>query len=375
MLVVLVVPVELVVLVVLVGGPVALVVLVALVELVVPVVLVGGPVVGAGDVGADVEGAVSPVAQAAARNDPTIVTATTRPTLINDTVPTGRQPDTTIRARPTLAAMTTTESGVRTIDGIELTPKQVGLELPAPFATVEEERLHRKQKLAGALRVFGRVGFGEGVAGHITVRDPEFPELFWVNPFAVSFRHIRVSDLILVDHDGNVVYGTRPVNRAAFVIHSAVHEARPDVIAAAHSHSVHGKAFSSLGIPLDPITQDSCIFYEDHVVVTAQRGRVQFGVEDGRELVSQFPQGKAAIHQNHGLFTVGSSVDEAAFWFLSMDRSCQAQLLAMAAGTPQLIPHDDAVYTREQTASPIAGWLSFQPLWQEICRTDPDLFE
>ena len=271
--------------------------------------------------------------------------------------------------------MTATDRELRTIDGIELTPKPVSLELPAPFATVEEERLHRKQKLAAALRIFGRVGFGEGVAGHITVRDPEFPELFWVNPFAVSFRHIRVSDLILVDHDGNVVYGTRPVNRAAFVIHSAVHEARPEVIAAAHSHSVHGKAFSSLGVPLEPITQDACIFYGDHVIVTAQRGRVQFDVDDGRELVSQFPRGKAAIHQNHGLFTVGQSVDEAAFWFLSMDRSCQAQLLAMAAGTPQRIPHEDAVYTREQTASPIAGWLSFQPLWQEICRTDPDLFD
>ena len=187
--------------------------------------------------------------------------------------------------------MTTTEAGIRTIDGIELTPKQVGLALPAPFATVEEERLHRKQKLAAALRVFGRVGFGEGVAGHITVRDPEFPELFWVNPFAISFRHIRVSDLILVDHDGNVVYGKHPVNRAAFVIHSAVHAARPEVVAAAHSHSVHGKAFSSLGIKLDPITQDSCVFYDDHVVVTAQRGRVQLAVEDGRELVSQFPTG------------------------------------------------------------------------------------
>ena len=270
--------------------------------------------------------------------------------------------------------MTTTER-TPSIDGIELTPKDVSLALPAPFATVEEERLHRKQKLAGALRIFGRFGFGEGVAGHITVRDPEFPEYFWVNPFAISFRHIRVSDLILVDHEGNVIYGSRPVNRAAFVIHSAVHEARPDVIAAAHSHSTYGKAFSSLGIPLAPLTQDSCIFYEDHAVVTAQRGRVQFGVEDGRELVSQFPTGKAAIHQNHGLFTVGGSVDEAAFWFLSMERTCQAQLLAMAAGTPQPIPHEDATYTREQTASPIAGWLSFQPMWQEICRTDPDLFD
>lgn len=269
----------------------------------------------------------------------------------------------------------TSSTRIPSIDGIPLTPKQVGLDLPIAYATADEERQHRKQKLAGALRIFGRLGFGEGVAGHITVRDPEFPDHFWVNPFGKSFRHMRVSDLILVNHSGDVVYGSQPVNRAAFVIHSAVHQARPDVIAAAHSHSVHGKAFSSLGIRLDPITQDSCIFYEDHTVITAQRGRVQFDADDGRELVSQFPTGKAAIHQNHGLFTVGQTVDEAVFWFLSMDRSCQAQLLAMAAGTPQLIPHDDAVYTREQTASPIAGWFSFQPLWQEICRTDPDLFE
>ena len=275
--------------------------------------------------------------------------------------------------------MTTTENSadptVRMIDGRVLEPQQVGLDLPGPFASVDDERLHRKQKLAGALRIFGRVGFGEGVAGHITVRDPEFPDHFWVNPFGMSFRHIRVSDLILVNHAGEVVYGSKPVNRAAFVIHAAVHAARPDVIAAAHSHSVHGKAFSSLGIPLAPITQDSCIFYEDHTVISVQGGAVVFEVEAGRELAAHFPTGKAAIHKNHGLFTVGQSVDEAAFWFLSMDRSCQAQLLAMAAGEPTLIPHDMATYTREQTASPIAGWFSFQPLWQEICRTDPDLFE
>ncbi len=276
--------------------------------------------------------------------------------------------------------MTTTESGIKMsgtpmIDGVELTPKQVGIDLPPTFAKVEDERLYRKQKLAGALRIFGRLGFGEGVAGHITVRDPEFTDHFWVNPFGMSFRHVKVSDLILVNHSGDVVYGSQPVNRAAFVIHAAVHAARPDVVAAAHSHSVHGKAFSSLGIPLDPITQDSCIFYGDHTVISAQGGAVVFEVEAGQELASHFPTGKAAIHQNHGLFTVGQSVDEAAFWFLSMDRSCQAQLLAMAAGTPKLIPHDMATYTAQQTGYPLAGWFSFQPLWQEICRTDPDLFE
>lgn len=260
------------------------------------------------------------------------------------------------------------------IDGVELTPKQVGIDIPQP-ATVAEERLLRKQKLAGALRVFGRLGFGEGVAGHITVRDPEFPDHFWVNPFGVSFRHIRVSDLILVNHQGEVVFGRHPVNRAAFVLHAAIHQARPDVVSAAHAHSVYGKAWSSLGRVLDPITQDACAFYEDHTVIAEEGGAVVFEVDAGHRIAAQFGPHKAAIHQNHGLFTVGHTVDEAAFWFITMERSCQAQLLAEAAGTPKLVPHESAVYTREQTAHHLAGWFSFQPLWQEICRTDPDLFD
>ncbi len=271
--------------------------------------------------------------------------------------------------------MTETGTTSPTIDGIELTPKQVGLEGPPTFETVEDERAHRKAKLAGALRVFGRLGFGEGVAGHITVRDPEFGDLFWVNPFGMSFRHIRSSDLILVNHDGDVVYGSHPVNQAAFVLHAAIHAARPEVNAAAHAHSTYGKAFSSLGIPLAPLTQDACAFYGDHTVIAEQGGAVVFEVEAGREFASKFPTGKAAIHQNHGLFTVDETVDAAAFWFITMERNCQAQLAAMAAGTPIEVRDDYARYTFEQTGHPMAGWLQFQPLWQEICRTDPELFD
>ena len=267
------------------------------------------------------------------------------------------------------------EGDVPTIDGVPLTPKAVGLSGPATFDSVEEERLHRKQKLAGALRIFGRFGFGEGVAGHITVRDPEFADHFWVNPFGLSFRHMTVSDLILVNHLGDVVYGSQPVNRAAFVIHSAIHAARPDIVAAAHSHSPYGKSFSSLGIPLDPLTQDACIFYEDHTVITEHDGAAVLDIDAGKEIAAAFGTGKAAIHQNHGLFTVGETVDEAVFWFVSMERSCQAQLLAMAAGEPKKIRPEYASYTAAQTGFPFAGWLSFQPLWEEICRTDPDLFE
>src|SRR5438093_9485962 len=82
--------------------------------------------------------------------------------------------------------------------------------------SIEEERLHRKQRLTAAFRLFSKCGFDEGVAGHITARDPGDPHLFWVNPFGMHFNHIRVSDLICVDHAGNVVDGDHPVNRAAY---------------------------------------------------------------------------------------------------------------------------------------------------------------
>jgi ribulose-5-phosphate 4-epimerase/fuculose-1-phosphate aldolase len=264
----------------------------------------------------------------------------------------------------------------RSIDGQPLVPRELPpLPRPPSFDSADEERLHRKQKLAGALRIFGRFGFGEGVAGHITVRDPEFPDHFWVNPFGQSFRHMRVSDLVLVNHDGDVVYGDRQVNRAAFVLHSAIHQARPDVVAAAHSHSPYGKAFSSLGIPLAPLTQDACTFYEDQSVVTEQGGAVVFEIEAGRQVAAGLGPHKAAIHQNHGLFTVGETIDEAVFWFISLERSCQAQLAAMAAGTSQVIRHEWASYTAEQNGTPWAGWFNFQPLWDEICRSDADLFD
>ncbi|MFB6513336.1 class II aldolase/adducin family protein [Streptomyces virginiae] len=272
---------------------------------------------------------------------------------------------------------TATAGAAGDLRGSAFVPRQEDLELSLPpvFDDPDQEREHRKQRLAGACRIFGRFGFSEGVAGHITVRDPEYPNMFWVNPFGMSFRHIRVSDLLLVDHEGQVRHGRRPVNRAGFVIHSAIHAARPDVVAAAHAHAVHGKAFSSLGRLLDPITQDACALYERHTVHRDGAGAVVVDEEAGRQLAAGLGPHRAVIHQNHGIFTVGESVEEAAWWFISMERSAQAQLLAQAAGTPLLIDPEAARHTRDQTGFPLAGWFSFQPLWDEIVRTDPDLFE
>lgn len=248
------------------------------------------------------------------------------------------------------------------------------LPTPPTFESVEDERAHRKQRLAAAFRLFAKFGFEEGVAGHITARDPEHPDRFWVNPFAVPFAHIRVSDLICVDSTGEVVQGTKPVNRAAFAIHSQVHAARPDVVAAAHSHSLHGKAWSALGRLLDPITQDVCAFYGDHGLFDDYTG-VVVDIEEGKRIAVALGDSKAVILRNHGLLTVGHSVDEAAFWFITMERSCQAQLLAEAAGTPIKIEHDNAALTHAQVGSHYAGWLNFQGLYQKIVREQPDLLE
>jgi ribulose-5-phosphate 4-epimerase/fuculose-1-phosphate aldolase len=239
---------------------------------------------------------------------------------------------------------------------------------------IEEVRADRKNKLAAALRLFGKFGFDEGVAGHITVRDPELTDHFWVNPMGKSFKQIKVSDLLLVSHSGEVVEGKGLLNGAAFTIHSQIHMGNPAITAAAHSHSVYGKAFSALGKTLDPLTQDSCAFYDDHVLFDDFSG-VVLDNSEGEQISAALGDRKAAILQNHGLLTVGDSIDAAAWWYITMERSCQAQLLAEAAGTPKLIGHDVALHTRETVGSALAGWFSFQPLYDVITAEQPELLD
>ncbi len=250
---------------------------------------------------------------------------------------------------------------------------------PPTFATLAEERLHRKQRLAAAFRLFSKFGFDEGVAGHITARDPEHTDTFWVNPFGVHFSQVTVSNLIRCDHHGQVVEGKHPVNQAAFAIHSRVHKARPEAVGAAHSHSTYGRAWSTLGRPLDPITQDVCAFYKDHAVYD-DFGGVVLDLDEGDRIANALGQHKALILQSHGLLTVGHTVDEAAWWFITMERSCQVQLMAEAAaartGEPLKIIRTDAAEQSFRTiGSPFAGWFQFQPLYARIVKEQPDLLD
>jgi ribulose-5-phosphate 4-epimerase/fuculose-1-phosphate aldolase len=241
-----------------------------------------------------------------------------------------------------------------------------------PERTIDDERPHRKLMLAAGFRLFSKFGFEEGVAGHITARDPELTDHFWVNPFGMPFAHICTSDLLLVSHTGEVVEGNRQVNAAAFAIHSQVHASRPDAVGAAHSHSLHGKALSALGELLEPITQDVCAFYDDHALFDDYTG-VVLDIEEGKRIAHALGDNKAVILRNHGLLTVGQSVESAVWWFVTMERSCQAQLLAKAAGKVIHIDPAQAKLTSEQVGTEFAGWFQFQPLFERIVREQPDL--
>ena len=258
-------------------------------------------------------------------------------------------------------------------------PTQEGLKLleQPTFATHTEERKHRKERLAAACRAFDQQGFDYGFAGHLTIRDPEHPEFNWTNPMCVRFSQVKGSNLILVDHDGKVIEGEYAVNRAGFLLHAAVHDVHPDILAMCHAHTIYGTAFAALGKRLEPITQDAAAFFEDHVVIGDKAGQVVVEVKGGHKVANAFKEVKSAIHQNHGLLTASRhSIEAAAFWFIALERCCQQQLLIDATGlAPKLISPERSRYSREHVGSEYIGWLHFQTIYDQLVKTQPDMFE
>lgn len=277
-------------------------------------------------------------------------------------------------------------ASLKPVGGIELgdrvsiyQPEQSGLIFPCErkFSSSAEQRRHLKERLVAACRAFALQGLDYGFAGHLTVRDPENPNLYWTNPMAVHFSQVKLSNLILADHTGRVVEGRHAINRAGFVLHSAVHEAHPDIVAMCHAHTVYGTAFAALGKKLEPVTQDACAFFEDHVVIGDEAGQVAVEVQAGHRVANAFKGVKAAIHQNHGLLTASRhSIESAAFWFIALERCCQQQLMIDATGlAPRLVPESRARYSREHVGSDYIGWLHFQPIWEQLVQTQPDMFD
>lgn len=240
---------------------------------------------------------------------------------------------------------------------------------PPVFQDKNEERVWLKFRLAQAARIFGHRGYYEGGAGAIAVRDTLWPNCFWCTPIRKHFIVMLPEDLILVDLRGEVQepgsFGL--MNTGAFMIHSAIHAARPDVNCAAHFHSVYGRAFSAFGKHLDPLNQDACSFYDDHVVYRSFGG-VVLAEEEGRRIAKTLADKKAAILQNHGLMVATNSIEATLDFYITMERSCQVQLTAEAASGTKLaqIEHDEAVHTEKTIRSMTVAWFAALPEFQVL---------
>ncbi|MQS99540.1 class II aldolase/adducin family protein [Streptomyces jumonjinensis] len=241
---------------------------------------------------------------------------------------------------------------------------QLQFALPPVHESPGAERAYRKDRLAGVLRIFGRLGYEEGVSGQITARDPELADCLWTNPFGLPFARLTAADLVLVNEHGQVVEGRHRVNQAAFAVHAQVHRARPDAVAVVHTHPPYGRALAALGEPVEPITQEACAFYQDHALHSGCAG-VAVDPDQGRRVAAALGPRKAVVLRHRGLLTVGGSIDAAAWWFLSMERCARVQLTARAAGEPIQIEHRDAIAIREQLGTDLVAWISFQPLWRQ----------
>jgi ribulose-5-phosphate 4-epimerase/fuculose-1-phosphate aldolase len=239
-----------------------------------------------------------------------------------------------------------------------------------------KKRQWQLEHMAGAFRVFARKGFTEGTAGHISVRDPVDPRTFWINPLGKHFAMMKASDMVQVNEEGQVIGGNKvAVNAAGFMIHSAIHKARPDINAACHTHSPAGKAWSTFGKPLDIINQDACTFWNCQAVYSAFGG-IALEKEEGEHIAQALGEkNRVAVLQNHGLLTTGATVDEAAFLFTSMERTCEVQIMVESTGLEKVFVSDkEAEYTYTVGADPETLYTEFQPDFEyEIWKSNGEL--
>ena len=196
--------------------------------------------------------------------------------------------------------------------------------------TPEEIRARRKRDVALGYRLLAAQHWGDLGDGHISGRDPEREDCFWLLRYGVPYQEARVSDLILVAPDGSLVEGEGPINIAGYYIHQPILAARPDAVSAVHVHTGWGTPFAAEVRPVEPISQESCIFFEDHAIFDDEEIQVQ-SVDAGKRIAEALGSTRAVILRNHGLLTVGDSVAEAVGSFVLLERAAEAHMKARNA--------------------------------------------
>ena len=250
------------------------------------------------------------------------------------------------------------------------------LQTPSLRERVSAAEWDARVDLAAAYRLCDMYDMSDLIYTHISARIPGAPDHFLINSSGMLFDEITASSLLKVDIDGHIItqpderYGLHP---AGFTIHSAIYRARPDANAAMHTHTIAGMAVSSLKCGLIPLTQTSHRFIEGlsyHDFRGPERN------PDGRDdLAVHLGTSNYAILRNHGLLTLGPTLAEAFNYMYGLERSCQAQLAAMACNTELNLMPDDVVKSSAAMYAPGAvrryGLLEWPALLRRLDRRDP----
>jgi ribulose-5-phosphate 4-epimerase/fuculose-1-phosphate aldolase len=208
---------------------------------------------------------------------------------------------------------------------------------------VDPREWETRVDLAACYRLVDLYGMCDLHLNHISARVPGEAEHFLINPFGMMYEEITASSLIKVDHAGNIISNSNPeysVNRAGYVIHSAIHAARPDVGCVLHTHTNAGMAVSVLKCGLLPLTQTAMrwgkIAYHDFEGVVVDKG-------EQKRLVENLADCEVMILRNHGLLALGKTIGQAFNNIYRLERACQTQLLAMACNAEINTPPQDVI--------------------------------
>lgn len=246
---------------------------------------------------------------------------------------------------------------------------------PARDSISAEERALRVD-LAAAYRLVAHYGWDDLIFTHLSARVPGPEHHFLINPYNMMFEEITASSLVKIDVDGNKVDDDpAPVNRAGFVIHSAIHAARDDAGAVLHLHTPHGQAVSAMAEGLLPHTQTAMI--AGHDVAYHDFEGIATELDERERLVADLGTKNTMILRNHGTLTVGATVAQAFVRMYFLERACEAQILMLSAGRAALnTPHQGVAEKVEQQSSGagmamLAQGLAWPALLRKLDRIDP----
>lgn len=210
-------------------------------------------------------------------------------------------------------------------------PDFPGVEPYLADRSIADERAHRKRMCAVGYRIFASQRWGQLGDGHISARDPELTDHFWLLDWGVPFGEATVDRLVLVGPDGAVMSAegapTGAVNTAGYNIHAPLLAARPDVVSAAHTHTQFGTPWSANVRPFSALSQEACAFVFDQAVFDDEEVEV-LTYDGGKRIAAAMGDNKLVILRNHGLLTVGPTVEDAVAWFVMAERVAEVHVKA-----------------------------------------------